>query len=90
MSFRADSPLGRANELLRRMKARQWERAGRVPHAYGYNAARWFSLERDVERGDERYGWDAGGFDERAVEYPWIFARMKTLTQPGDHILDAG
>lgn len=82
--------MSKANEFVRRMKAWQWKRAGRVPHAYGYNAARWFALEGDVRNGDERYGWDGRGFDERAVEYPWIFRRMKALTKPGDQVLDAG
>jgi len=82
--------LARINAAFRRLKARAWERGGRIPHAYGYNAARWFGIERDIGNGDGRYGWDGGGFDERAVEYPWLFHRMASLGNAPRRVLDAG
>jgi hypothetical protein len=82
--------LTRINRVFRGLKARAWERAGRVPHAYGYNAARWFAIEQGVRSGDPRYGWDDAGFDERVVEYPWMFHRMATLRHPSARVLDAG
>jgi len=75
---------------FRSLKARAWERAGRIPHAYGYNAARWFAIERGIKSGDAPYGRDDGGFDERVVEYPWMFHRMATFNLPGARVLDAG
>ncbi|MEX2152795.1 MAG: hypothetical protein WD825_05600 [Gemmatimonadaceae bacterium] len=84
------APLARINIAFRRLKARAWERSGRIPHAYGYNAARWFGIERDITRGDGRYGWDGGGLDERAVEYPWLFHRMASLGHSPKRVLDAG
>jgi SAM-dependent methyltransferase len=75
---------------FRRLKARVWQLRGRVPHAYGYNAARWLAIERDVKSRDGRYGRDGGGFDERAVEYPWVFHRLSALELSHERVLDAG
>jgi SAM-dependent methyltransferase len=77
------------NASFRRLKARIWERT-RVPHAYGYNAARWFAIERDVRSRSATYGSAGGGFDERAVEYPWMFDRMRELKPRATRVLDAG
>lgn len=64
---------------------------GRTPHAYGYNPARWAAIARDIAEGTERFGWNGAGFDERAVEYPWTFRRLRDLkaVQPA-RVLDAG
>jgi hypothetical protein len=87
----SNDTLAGINGAFRRLKARVWESAGRKPHAYGYNAARWFAIERDISSGDGRYGWNGAGFDERAVEYPWVFQRMATLAQQEPRrVLDAG
>src|SRR5207249_6469580 len=64
---------------FRRLKARLWAQRGRVPHAYGYNAAKWFAIERGVHARDARYGWNDGGLDERVVEYAWMFERVATV-----------
>ena len=78
------------NELFRALKGWIWERLGRTPHAYGYNMARWREIQRDVGRGDDRYGYDGAGFDERAVEYPWVFHRMAALRGTAERVLDMG
>jgi len=77
------------NASFRRLKARLWERT-RVPHAYGYNAARWLAIESDVRRRSTTYGSAGGGFDERVVEYPWMFDRMRALSAGAERVLDAG
>ena len=78
------------NELFRRFKARVWERRGRVPHAYGYNAARWAAIERGLRSRDPRLGWDGAGFDERVVEYAWMFQCVAALGDGAARVLDAG
>lgn len=83
-------PLARINNAFRGFKARVWEQRGRIPHGYGYSPARWFAIERDIALGDERYGWHGGGFDERVVEYPWVFHRMTALRNQSVRVLDAG
>src|SRR5205823_5799734 len=75
---------------FRRLKARLWAQRGRVPHAYGYNAAKWFAIERGVHARDARYGWNDGGLDERVVEYAWMFERVATVNRPPSRVLDAG
>ena len=77
------------NAAFRRLKARIWERT-RVPHAYGYNAARWLAIEADVRSRSAAYGAKGAGFDERAVEYPWMFDRMRDLKAGATRVLDAG
>jgi SAM-dependent methyltransferase len=78
------------NRAVRGLKARVWTIRGRLPHAYGYNPARWLTIERNIARGDDRYGWDGGGFDERVVEYPWVFHRIASLRGASARVLDAG
>src|SRR5437762_8893732 len=75
---------------FRRLKARLWAQRGRMPHAYGYNAAKWFAIERGVHARDARYGWNDGGLDERVVEYAWMFERVATVNRPPSRVLDAG
>jgi SAM-dependent methyltransferase len=78
------------NELFRALKGWIWARFGRTPHAYGYNMARWREIERDVRRTDGRYGWHGAGFDERVIEYPWVFHRMSALRAGAERVLDMG
>lgn len=78
------------NEIFRALKGWLWARLGRTPHGYGYNMARWTDIERDVSRSDGRYGWHGSGFDERAVEYPWVFHRVAALKASADRVLDMG
>jgi SAM-dependent methyltransferase len=77
------------NDRFRELKAWVWQSRGRVPHAYGYNAARWRSIEREIHARGSKYGWDGGGFDERVVEYAWLFDRLAGVSPPGP-VLDAG
>ena len=78
------------NEIFRAIKGWIWTRRGRTPHAYGYNMARWREIESDIHRGDGRYGWSGAGFDERAVEYPWVFHRISALRAGTERVLDMG
>jgi SAM-dependent methyltransferase len=78
------------NELFRALKGWLWTLLGRTPHAYGYNMARWREIQSDVERNDGRYGYAGAGFDERAVEYPWVFHRMSALHAGARRVLDMG
>jgi len=83
---------GFLENLRRRVKAGLWKRLGRRAEGSGYNTARWLSIETDIANpppGD-RFGYDAAGLDERVVEYPWVFERLRGLHKPGDRILDAG
>jgi SAM-dependent methyltransferase len=77
--------------LRHQLKADLWRRRGRVPGAFGFNAAKWLAIENGVRssRGGE-YGWADAGIDERVVEYPWVFDRMAALDRPGERVLDAG
>jgi SAM-dependent methyltransferase len=76
--------------LRRRLKAELWKRSGQRPGAYGWNAARWFAIERATAgRPDERYGWNDAGIDERVVEYGWLFDRVRSVSALG-RVLDAG
>jgi SAM-dependent methyltransferase len=78
------------NEIVRAIKGWIWTRLGRTPHAYGYNMARWREIERDIHRSDGRYGWHGAGFDERAIEYPWVFHRVAALKASAERVLDMG
>lgn len=76
--------------LRHRMKAELWKRAGRIPWGSGSAAAKWQAIETGIA-GDVRgrYGWDDAGLDERVVEYPWVFERVKAAAMR-DRVLDAG
>jgi SAM-dependent methyltransferase len=77
-------------ELRHRMKAELWKRAGRVPGGSGSSAAKWLAIETAVAGVREaRYGWDDAGLDERVVEYPWVFDRVRAA-KTRDRVLDAG
>ena len=77
-------------QLRRKVKADVWKRAGRIPGAFGSNAAKWIAIENGVSTApDGRYGWDDAGLDERVVEYPWLFERMRSLKDK-ERVLDAG
>lgn len=78
------------NEIFRAFKGWIWALLGRTPHAYGYNMARWRDIQRDIERNDGRYGYAGSGFDERVVEYPWVFHRMSALRAGAKRVLDMG
>jgi SAM-dependent methyltransferase len=79
------------NELFRALKGWIWMRLGRTPHAYGYNMARWIAIGNDIATGEKgRYGWNGAGFDERVVEYPWVFDRMRALRNQAERVLDMG
>jgi hypothetical protein len=69
-----------------------WKRLGRRPESSGYNTARWLSIETDISNPNVggRFGYDAASLDERVVEYPWMFERLRALHKDGDRILDAG
>ena len=74
----------------RRIKASLWKRAGRTPGTYGSNAAKWIAIETGITvPPNGKYGWDDAGLDERVVEYPWLFERMRDLVG-ADRVLDAG
>jgi SAM-dependent methyltransferase len=77
--------------LRHELKADLWRRRGRVPGAFGFNAARWLAIEKGIRSArDGQYGWDDAGIDERVVEYPWLFDRMVALDRSDARILDAG
>jgi len=78
--------------LRRRLKGGLWKRLGRRAESSGYNTARWLSIETDIANPDlsGRFGYDAAGLDERVVEYPWMFERLRALHRDGDRVLDAG
>ena len=77
-------------QLRRRLKADLWKRQGRVPGAYGANAAKWVAIEAGIRATDGRYGWHDAGIDERVVEYAWLFDRMRELDTNRGRVLDAG
>lgn len=86
-------PGGTIRQMRRRLKADLWKRQGRLPGAYGANAAKWIAIEKAMrEPGDAagRYGWDDAGLDERVVEYAWLFDRMRALDTGAQRVLDAG
>jgi len=75
----------------RRTRSAKWIRNGRVPGASGYSAARWGAIERALsEQHHEDFGYHDAGLDERVVEYPWAFHRLRERWAPGTPILDAG
>jgi SAM-dependent methyltransferase len=77
--------------LRHQLKADLWRHRGRVPGAFGFNAAKWLAIEKGVQSSRPGgYGWDDVGIDERVVEYPWVFDRMAALDRPGARVLDAG
>lgn len=83
--------IGTIRQIRRRLKADLWKRQGRIPGAYGSNAAKWIAIEKAIrEPSSGRYGWDDAGLDERVVEYAWLFDRMRVLDTGGKRILDAG
>jgi SAM-dependent methyltransferase len=73
-----------------RAKTFAWERSGRKPYAYGYHAARWYAIDEGIDASDGRYDRRDAGLDERVVEYPWVFHRVRALKTPGSRVLDAG
>lgn len=86
-----EGPGGTIRQWRRRLKADLWKRQGRIPGAYGANAAKWIAIEKAMrEPGDGRYGWDDAGLDERVVEYAWLFDRLRSLDTGKRRILDAG
>ena len=74
----------------RQLKAAWWKWRGSEPHAAGANAARWIAIANAPEPTAESYGHGAAGIDERAVEYAWLFDRMRELKAAGGPVLDAG
>jgi SAM-dependent methyltransferase len=46
-------------------------------------------LDGIAARGQKPYGYDAGGLDERVVEYAWVFERVEAH-RDARHVLDAG
>jgi SAM-dependent methyltransferase len=85
------SPLARLEHLRRSLKAEAWKRAGRIPNGPGYNTARWLAIDEGIAAKHlGEYGRDAGGLDERVVEYPWVFERAAALHRKPGRILDAG
>ena len=77
--------------IRRRLKAELWKRQGRIPGAYGSNAAKWIAIDRAMRQpNDGRYGWDDAGLDERVVEYAWLFDRLRALDDGRRRVLDAG
>lgn len=82
---------GTLKQIRRRLKADLWKRQGRIPGAYGANAAKWIAIEKAMRQpSDGRYAWDDAGLDERVVEYAWLFDRLGTLDAGERRILDAG
>lgn len=87
------------NLLKKRLKP--WRKliyrlGGKKPWSYGYNDARWELIANSIRQPNLLDGFRTGnipagfgiGFDERVVEYPWIFSR---LNQNGKTcLLDAG
>lgn len=84
------APFTRLRGAFRNAKARVWRQRGRVPDAYGYNAAKWLAIEAGVAARNGKYGWSDGGIDERVVEYPWLFERVAALATRDARVLDAG
>lgn len=71
--------------------AKRWERTGRKFGGQGYDEARWISIAAEITGHASRtYGAEAGGIDERAVEYPWVFDRLRDVHAKGEPALDAG
>jgi hypothetical protein len=69
----------------------KWIDDGRVPGASGYSSARWSAIEHALTAVPPRgYGYHDAGLDERVVEFPWALHRLKSRTNPGTPILDAG
>lgn len=69
-----------------------WRRLGRQPLIlHGYNEAKWEEIVQALQNPSAQpYGATAGGLDERAVEYPWIFERIAAVHPAGEPVLDAG
>lgn len=75
----------------RQRRANRWIRNGRIPGAKGSDTAKWIAINHAISSpGDGRYGWNDAGLDERVVEYPWLFERLRTLDASRGRILDAG
>jgi hypothetical protein len=83
-------------ELIRPLRKYVYKMRGAKPWSYGYLDARWEIIETSIRDSSilqqfsshsvpEGFGI---GFDERVVEYPWIFSNLKTGN--GQKILDAG
>lgn len=73
-----------------------YQTTGRRPWSYGYNDTRWGLIKSAINNevivkqfaeGHIPDGYGIG-FDERVVEYPWIFSRLSR--EKGLQILDAG
>lgn len=74
-----------------RAKSERWIKNGRIPGTNGYSSARWRAIERGLaEPQSQGFGYGDAGLDERVVEYPWAFHRLRSRWPPGTPILDAG
>jgi hypothetical protein len=72
------------------VRAGRWYNGGRVPGAPGFGSAKWLAILTGIhERGRKPYGYEAGGLDERVVEYSWLFERV-AAHRDARHVLDAG
>jgi SAM-dependent methyltransferase len=59
--------------------------SGKKPWSYGYNDTRWAKIAQSIRNNNLLAAFNKGaiplefgiGFDERMVEYPWIFSKIK-------------
>jgi hypothetical protein len=68
---------------------------GRRPFSVGYFSSRWSKIRKAIDQnaiepGKELPKGFGGGFDERVVEYPWIFGRLRHDNSARGSMLDAG
>jgi SAM-dependent methyltransferase len=63
----------------------------RPPHTDAVRDPRWHAVNRSIDDpGSFPFGATEPGLDERVVEYPWLFDRLRSLHPAGMPVLDAG
>jgi len=68
---------------------------GRRPFSVGYFSSRWSAIRKAIDQnaiepGKELPDGFGAGFDERVVEYPWFFGRLRHDGSAKGRMLDAG